>query len=50
MDRVASGDDRVDAVLETLAELPRTPVAGHVALFDRVHQSLQDVLDAEQDQ
>lgn len=50
MDGVKSGDDRVDAALEALAVLPETPVAGHVALFDQVHQRLQDVLDGEQDQ
>ncbi|GAA3243291.1 hypothetical protein [Actinocorallia longicatena] len=50
MDGATSGDDRVDAALRTLDVLPETPVAGHVAIFDRVHQSLQDVLDGEPDQ
>jgi hypothetical protein len=39
-----TGDPRVDAALERFGELGGTPVARHVALFEDVHQRLQDLL------
>ncbi|WP_344235265.1 hypothetical protein [Actinocorallia libanotica] len=48
MEPGSTGDERVDAVLAALGALPGTPVAGHVAVFERVHLGLQEVLaDAE---
>ena len=39
-----SGDARVDAATARLAELPDLPTADHVAVYDDVHQRLQDAL------
>jgi hypothetical protein len=39
-----TGDARVDAALERFAELGGTPVAHHVAVFEDVHQRLQELL------
>ncbi|WP_198653799.1 hypothetical protein [Actinocorallia populi] len=44
MEPGSTGDERVDAVLAVLGTLPGTPVAGHVAVFERVHLGLQEVL------
>src|SRR6266568_1187907 len=35
--QVRSGDQRVDAALSRLGELPGTPVAAHVEVFAQVH-------------
>jgi hypothetical protein len=40
----ATGDDRVEAALDRLAELERAPVSDHAEVFEDVHQRLQDVL------
>jgi hypothetical protein len=39
-----TGDDRVDAAVERLAELNRRPPAEHVPVYDDVHRRLQDTL------
>ncbi|MGO9079499.1 MAG: hypothetical protein ACLQDY_10730 [Streptosporangiaceae bacterium] len=39
-----AGDARVGHALAELRELASTPVAGHPAIFERVHQRLRDVL------
>ncbi|MEU6040138.1 hypothetical protein ABZ801_32510 [Actinomadura sp. NPDC047616] len=39
-----TGDPRVDLVLERFAGLGGTPVSRHVAVFQDVHQRLQDLL------
>jgi len=44
MEPGSTGDERVDAVLTALGALQGTPVAGHVAAFERVHLGLQEVL------
>ena len=44
MEPGSTGDERVDAVLAALGTLQGTPVAGHVAAFERVHLGLQEVL------
>ena len=44
MEPGSTGDERVDATLAALGALQGTPVAGHVAVFERVHLGLQEVL------
>lgn len=39
-----TGDARVDAATARLDELPDLPTADHVAVYDDVHQRLQDAL------
>ncbi|GLZ11746.1 hypothetical protein Acsp04_19810 [Actinomadura sp. NBRC 104425] len=39
-----TGDPRVDLVLQRLTELGGAPVSRHVAVFEDVHQRLQDLL------
>jgi hypothetical protein len=39
-----TGEPRVDAALELLAELPGLPVSAHAAVFERIHAELTDVL------
>lgn len=41
-----TGDERVDEALTRLERLDRVPVADHVEIFDDVHQRLQNVLAA----
>jgi hypothetical protein len=41
-----TGHDDVDALLGELGSLAGTPVADHVAVFERVHLGLRGVLDA----
>ena len=41
-----TGHDDVDALLAEIPTLVGTPVAEHVAVFERVHHGLRDVLDA----
>jgi hypothetical protein len=40
----ATGDIRVDSVLEALAELTGAGMGEQVAVYDRVHRGLQDCL------
>ena len=42
----STGDPRVDAAMARLDQLDRTPVSGHVEVYDAVHRSLQDTLAA----
>lgn len=44
MEPGSTGDERVDAMLAALGTLQGTPVAGHVAVFERVHRGLQEIL------
>jgi hypothetical protein len=44
-DVVRTGDDRVDAVLDSLADLGERPVAEHAAVFERAHEQLRAALD-----
>lgn len=39
-----TGDERVDAAVERLGEVPRRPPAEHVAIYEDVHRRLQDSL------
>jgi len=39
-----TGDERVDAAVERLAEVARRPPAEHVAIYEDVHRRLQDSL------
>jgi len=39
-----TGDERVDAAVERLAEVARLPPAEHVAIYEDVHRRLQDSL------
>ncbi len=39
-----TGDESVDAVVASLRGLDDLPVAGHVAVFERAHESLREVL------
>ena len=39
-----TGDPRVDEVLARLGELNTAPVAEHVAVFEEIHQRLQELL------
>jgi hypothetical protein len=39
-----TGDDAVDAVVATLRGLDDLPVSEHVAVFERAHESLRQVL------
>jgi hypothetical protein len=39
-----TGDERVDAAVARLAELPGTPLPQHVEIFEDVHLRLQDTL------
>jgi hypothetical protein len=43
---VRTGDEAVDAVLDQLSDLDRTPVDEHVAVFERAHEQLRRALDA----
>lgn len=40
----ATGDLRVDAAIQRLADTAELPVAEQVEVFDEVHRRLQDVL------
>ena len=40
----ATGDSRVDEAVSQLEDLAGLPVAGHPAVFERVHQRLTDAL------
>ena len=40
----ATGDEAVDAVVASLRGLDELPVAEHVAVFERAHESLRQVL------
>ena len=40
----AAGDPRVDAALRRAAELANTPPSEHVAIYEDVHSTLQEVL------
>lgn len=44
-DPVRTGVPEVDAVLETVAELDQTEVAGHPAIFEAAHDQLRRALD-----
>jgi hypothetical protein len=46
---VRTGDDRVDAVLDSLDGLEDLPVTEHVAVFERAHEELRSALDARPD-
>ena len=39
-----TGDDDVDAVVASLAQLDELPVAEHVAVFEQAHDSLRRTL------
>jgi len=43
-DDAAAGDPRVDAALRRAAELTNLPPAEHVAVYEDVHRTLQEVL------
>lgn len=40
----STGEESVDAVVASLRGLDDLPVAGHVAVFERAHDSLREVL------
>ena len=40
----STGDETVDAVVASLAQLDEQPVAGHVAVFEQAHESLRRAL------
>jgi hypothetical protein len=40
----ATGNPRVDAVVESLSTLDQLPVAEHVAVFEQAHESLRRTL------
>jgi hypothetical protein len=40
----STGEPRVDAALARLGELCELPVAGHPAVYERVHEQLVEVL------
>lgn len=42
----STGVDGVDAVVSSLRGLDELPVSGHVAVFERAHESLREVLNA----
>ncbi len=44
METGSTGDERVDAALAGLGSLAGRPVAEHVAVFERVHLGLQEIL------
>lgn len=41
---VSQSDEQVDRIVRRLAELPDTPLAVHVDVFEAVHDALQDHL------
>lgn len=43
---VRTGNERVDAVLDSLEALDDLPVDEHVAVFERAHEELRGALDA----
>ena len=43
----STGVAAVDQVLADVAAVPGTPVAGHVAVFERAHEQLRRALDAQ---
>lgn len=48
-EQVQTGDSRVDAALERLAELDDKPVGEHVAVVEDIHRALQDALAEDED-
>jgi hypothetical protein len=44
-DEMPTGDERVDAVLESLTGLDERPLAEHTAVFERAHERLREALD-----
>jgi hypothetical protein len=46
---VRTGNERVDAVLDSLDALDDLPVDEHVAVFERAHEELRGALDARPD-
>jgi hypothetical protein len=46
---VRTGVDRVDAVLDQVADLTDRPVDEHVAVFEAAHEELRRTLDAPAD-
>lgn len=45
----STGVAAVDRVLADVAAVSRTPLAGHVAVFERAHDQLRRALDAQPD-
>lgn len=48
-DAGSTGVAAVDRVLADVAAVAGTPVAGHVAVFERAHEQLRRALDAQPD-
>ena len=48
-DGASTGVAAVDRVLVDVAAVAGTPVAGHVAVFERAHEQLRRALDAQPD-
>jgi hypothetical protein len=46
---VRTGNETVDAVLESLDSLDDVPVDEHVAVFERAHEQLRAALDSPRD-
>ncbi|GEP32236.1 hypothetical protein NSZ01_00040 [Nocardioides szechwanensis] len=46
MERVRTGDDRVDSVIASIEGLEGLPVEEHVAAFEQAHDELRRALDA----
>lgn len=44
-----TGDEEVDAVVDSVADLDRTPVEEHVAVFESAHDRLRRALDGRTD-
>jgi hypothetical protein len=45
MERVRTGDDRVDSVIAAIEGLEGRPVEEHVAAFEQAHDELRRALD-----
>jgi hypothetical protein len=45
VERVRTGDDRVDSVIATIEALEGRPVEEHVAAFEQAHDELRRALD-----
>lgn len=48
-ERVRTGVERVDAVIDRVAELAARPVDEHVSVFESAHEELRRTLDAAPD-
>lgn len=46
VERVRTGDDRVDSVIVAIEDLEGRPVEEHVAAFEQAHDQLRRALDA----